>query len=113
MAGLVTLLEQHTEREPTTTAIQATTEWGAVLALVYIQEHGLGVHPHVDVSYVIKLINHSCCNIYLLKKFSLPKCILSAGVGQRPSPHLTLIFKLRMHHAEHLKPPMCSGAATV
>ena len=101
------------EREPTTTAIQATTEWEAVLALVYIQEHGLGVHPHVDVSYVIKLINHSCCNIYSLKTFCLPKCILSAGVGQRPSPHLTLLFKLHMHHAEHLKPPMCSGAATV
>ena len=104
MAELVTL-EEHLGTELPTVAIQATTEWEAVLALVYIQEHGLGVHPHVDVSYVIKLINHSCCNIYLLKKFSLPKCILSAGVGQRPSPHLTLLFKLHMHHAEHLKPP--------
>ena len=112
MAKLVTL-EEHMDRELPTVAIQATTEWEALLALVYIQEHGLGVHPHVNVSYVIKLINHSCCNIYLLKTFCLPKCILSAGVGQRPSPHLTLLFKLRMHHAEHLKPPMCSGAATV
>ena len=49
MAELVTLLEQHTEREPTTTAIQATTEWEAVLALVYLQEGGLGVHLSVDV----------------------------------------------------------------
>ena len=49
MAGLVTLLEQHMEREPTTTAIQATTEWEAVLALVYLQEDGLGVHLSVDV----------------------------------------------------------------
>ena len=49
MAGLVTLLEQHTEREPTTTAIQATTEWEAVVALVYLQEGGLGVHLPVKV----------------------------------------------------------------
>ena len=49
MAGLVTLLEQHTEGEPTTTAIQATTEWEAVVALVYLQEDGLGVHLHVHV----------------------------------------------------------------
>ena len=51
MAGLVTLLEQHMEREPTTTAIQATTEWEAVLALVYLQEDGLGVHLSVDVCF--------------------------------------------------------------
>ena len=49
MAGLVTLLEQHIEREPTTTAIQATTEWEAVVAFVYLQEDGLGVHLSVDV----------------------------------------------------------------
>ena len=104
MAELVTL-EEHMDRELHTVAIQATTEWEALLALVYLQGHGLGVHLSVDVSYVIKLINHSCCNIYLLKTFCLPKCILSAGVGQRPSPHLTLLFRLHMHHAEHLKPP--------
>ena len=51
MAELVTLVEQHIQREPTTTAIQATTEWEAVLALVYLREGGLGVHLHVDVSY--------------------------------------------------------------
>ena len=49
MAGLVTLLEQHMDRELTTVAIQATTEWGPVLALVYLQEGGLGVHLHVHV----------------------------------------------------------------
>ena len=58
MVELVTLVEQHMEREPTTTAIQATTEWVyiAVLALVYLQEDGLGVHLSVDVIFVIKLI---------------------------------------------------------
>ena len=49
MAGLVTLVEQHMEGEPTTTAIQATTEWEAVVALVYLQEDGLGAHLHVHV----------------------------------------------------------------
>ena len=49
MVELVTLVEQHMEREPTTTAIQATTDWEAVLALVYLQEDGLGVHLHVHV----------------------------------------------------------------
>ena len=37
------------EREPPTVAIQATTELEAVLALVSLQEGGLGVHLHVDV----------------------------------------------------------------
>ena len=63
MAELVTL-EEHINREPPTVAIQATTEWEPILALVYLQEHGLGVHLSVDVCYVIKLINHSCCNNY-------------------------------------------------
>ena len=49
MAGLVTLVGQHVERELPTVAIHATTEWEAVLALVYLQEGGLGVHQHVHV----------------------------------------------------------------
>ena len=49
MVELVTLLEQHIQREPTTTAIQATDWWEAVLALVYLQEDGLGVHLSVNV----------------------------------------------------------------
>ena len=48
MAELVTL-EQHMDRELPTFATQATTEWEAVLALVYLQEGGLGVHLHVYV----------------------------------------------------------------
>ena len=63
MAELVTL-EEHLGTELPTVAIQATTEWEAVLALVYLQEDGLGVDLSVDVSYVIKLINQSCCNNY-------------------------------------------------
>ena len=44
MAELVTLLEQHMEREPPTVAIRATTWWEAALALVKLQDGGLGVH---------------------------------------------------------------------
>ena len=51
MAELVTL-EEHMDRELPTVAIQATTEWEVVLALVHLQECGLGVHLFVDVSYV-------------------------------------------------------------
>ena len=52
MAELV-ILEEQMDTELPTVVIQATTEWEAVLALVYLQERGLGVHLSVDVSYVI------------------------------------------------------------
>ena len=48
MAGLVSL-EQRMEGEPLTVVIQATGLWEAVLALVSLQEGGLGVHLHVHV----------------------------------------------------------------
>ena len=57
MAELVTLVEQHMEREPPTVAIQATTEWEAALALVSLQEGGLGVHLHV---HVCCYYSHAC-----------------------------------------------------
>ena len=49
MAELVTLLEQHMDKEQPTVAIQATTWWEAVLALVKLLECGLGVHLPVKV----------------------------------------------------------------
>ena len=49
MAELVTL-EKHTDTEPTTVALLATTEWEAVVALVYLQEDGLEAHLPVHVS---------------------------------------------------------------
>ena len=52
MAELVKL-EQHMDTELPTVATQATTKWEAVLALVHLQECGLGVHLSVNVSYVI------------------------------------------------------------
>ena len=58
MAVLVTLVGQHVDREPPTVAIQATTEWEAILALVYLQEGGLGVHQHV----------HVCCYYHRRRK---------------------------------------------
>ena len=54
MAGLVTL-EQHMDTQLPTVAIQVTTEWEPILALVYLQEDGLGVHLSVDVCYFNKL----------------------------------------------------------
>ena len=44
MARLITLLEQHLDRQPPTVVTQATTWWEIVLALVKLQEIGLGVH---------------------------------------------------------------------
>ena len=52
MAELVTL-EEHMDKEPPTVVIQATTESEAILALVCLQEAGLGVHLSVNVNYVI------------------------------------------------------------
>ena len=62
MAELVTL-EQYMEAEPPTVVIQATGLWEAVLALVKLQEGGLGVHLPVKVavllsSHVIIIVNN-------------------------------------------------------
>ena len=54
MAKLVTLLEQHMDREPPTVVSQATGWLEAVLACVKLQEDGLGVHLHVRVSCCCK-----------------------------------------------------------
>ena len=51
MAKLVTLLDQHSDRQPPTVVMQATTWWEAVLAHVKLQECGLGVHLPVNVGY--------------------------------------------------------------
>ena len=51
MAVLITLLEQHSDRMPPTVVTQATTWWETVLALVKLQEIGLGVHLPVEVCY--------------------------------------------------------------
>ena len=59
MAKLVMLLEQHMEREPPTVAIQAIIWWEAVLALVKLQECGLGMHLTVKVRYYsVRLTRH-------------------------------------------------------
>ena len=44
MAVLITLLEQHSDRQPPTVVTQATTWWETVIALVLWKEIGLGVH---------------------------------------------------------------------
>ena len=49
MAWLLTLLEQHMDRQPPTVVTQATTWWETVIALVKLQEIGLGVHLPVMV----------------------------------------------------------------
>ena len=47
--GKLTPLEQHMDRQPPTVVMQATDWWETVLALVKLQECGLGVHLHVKV----------------------------------------------------------------
>ena len=49
MAELVTLVEQHTEIQPPTVVIQATTWWEAEREHVTLQEAGLGVNLPVRV----------------------------------------------------------------
>ena len=48
---LLTLLEQHLNRQPPTVVKQATTWWETVLALVKLQGIGLGVYLPVKVCY--------------------------------------------------------------
>ena len=45
----LTPLEQHLDRQPPTVVTQATDWWETVLALVKLQECGLGVHLPVKV----------------------------------------------------------------
>ena len=52
MAKLVTLLEQHLDRQLPTVVIQATTWWETVFAHVKLQENGLGVPLLVNVCRV-------------------------------------------------------------
>ena len=56
MAGLITLMEQHLDRQPPTVVTQATTWWETVLSLVKLQESGLGIHQPVKVCYYILCI---------------------------------------------------------
>ena len=50
MAKLITLLEQHLDRQPPTVVIEDTSWWEAQLAHVKLQECGLGVHlPVVSI----------------------------------------------------------------
>ena len=51
MARLITLLEQQLDRMPPTVVTQATTWWDTALALVKLQEIGLGVCLPVKVCY--------------------------------------------------------------
>ena len=51
MARLLSLLEQHLDRQLSTVVTQATTWWETVLVLVKLQEIGLGVHLPVKVCY--------------------------------------------------------------
>ena len=51
MGVLITLLEQHLDRQPPTVVTQATTWWETIVALVKLQEIGLGGHLPVEVCY--------------------------------------------------------------
>ena len=76
MAELVTLVEQHMERQPPTVATQATTEWEAELALVYLQEGGLGVHQHVDVC-----CSYFTCGVCVWRGGGEGRCVCLGGKG--------------------------------
>ena len=51
MAVLLTVLEQHLDRQPPTIVTQAINWWETVLTLVKLQEIGLGVNLPVKVCY--------------------------------------------------------------
>ena len=55
MAVLVTMMEQHLDRQPTTVVIGATAWWEEILAYVKLQERGLGVNLPVNVCCYLTL----------------------------------------------------------
>ena len=67
MAELVTLVEQHMEKEPPTVVILATTWWEAEPEHVTLQEVGLGVNLPVRV----------CCYTNLSSNYQPYLCILA------------------------------------
>ena len=58
MARLISLLE-HLDRQPPTVVTQASTWWEMVLALVKVQECGLGVHLPVKVCMLVSSVTYS------------------------------------------------------
>ena len=81
MANLVTLPEQHLDKQPPTVVIQATLWWEVVLAHVNLQECGLAVHLPVKVCYYTLKVN---------------LCMYSTG------KHLVLVSKKRRLHSLHM-----------
>ena len=75
MARLITLLEQHLDRPPSTVVTQATTWWETELALVKPQEIGLGVHLPVKVCYSHSF--HTYVHIHKKHNHVFRLCILS------------------------------------
>ena len=51
MGVLITLLEQHLDRQSPTVVTQATAWWETIVALVKLQEIGLGGRLPVEVCY--------------------------------------------------------------
>ena len=76
MAKLLTLLEQHLDRQPPTAVMQATTCWGTVLKHVRLQECGLGMHLPVTVCCCYKLSNLSTFRQHI---WGCPHTVLTNG----------------------------------
>ena len=93
MAGLVTLVEQHMDRQLPTVVIRATIEW-EVLALVKLQEYGLGVHLPVKVCCITCSLIVTFTHFKKLYKQNKLIYDLSAGTGHRPSPQFSLLVVL-------------------
>ena len=65
MAKLITLMEQHSDRQLPTLVIQATTWWETPLAHVKLQECGLGGHLPVNVCYDYLYACAKCLGLYI------------------------------------------------
>ena len=65
MAKLVTLMEQHLDRQPPTVVIQATTWWETVIVHVKLQECGLEVHLPVKVCNLLTITYVRLMHLFL------------------------------------------------
>ena len=83
MAKLVTLLEQDLDKQPPTVVTQATTWRETVLALVKLQEIGLGVYLPVKV---FRHIHKQLVNMYLALAYLVNLKLYGSGMTVQPGP---------------------------
>ena len=97
MAKLVTLLEQHFNRQLPTAVTQATIWWETVLARVNLQESGLGANLPVEV----------CCKLAILT--SMYACVSGSCIYHI----LESTYRLQLPYEYNCPEPSSTGEGKI